>query len=195
MINIRKLAGNNQGVTLVEFAMIAPALLIMLLGLFELGYNFYVNTQLQGAIQKAARDSTIEGADSKISVIDDRVKSAVFVIVPNATIDFKRTSYTTFSQIGRPEDFTDDNTDGVCNDGEAFEDANGNGSWDADSGTAGRGGARDAVLYEVKVSYPRTFSVVKLIGLSKNVQTSATTILRNQPYDTQQNAISVGECS
>jgi hypothetical protein len=55
------------------------------------------------------------------------------------------------------------NGDGVCNAGEPFEDANANGSWDADQGKAGSGGARDAVLYEVQVTYPG--SVAKIVKL------------------------------
>ena len=43
--------------------------------------------------------------------------------------------------------------------GEPFEDANANGTWDEDRGSDGQGGARDAVLYVVSVSYRRAFGV------------------------------------
>ena len=70
----------------------------------------------------------------------------VHQIAPNADLDFSRTAYTSFNDVGEPEDWNDVNGNGACDDGEPFEDANGNGSWDANQGTTGFGGARDAVL-------------------------------------------------
>ncbi|MBD3728464.1 MAG: pilus assembly protein [Sphingomonadales bacterium] len=194
MMRLRQLAGDSSGATLVEFALIAPALLTLLLGLFEMGYNYYMQSLLQGSIQQAARDSTIEGAYVKQTEIDTAVTNTVHQIVPDATITFQRRAYSSFSKVNQPEDFTDANNDGDCNDGEPFEDANGNGIWDADRGRTGLGGARDAVLYQVTVSYPRTFGVSKLIGMSDTFTTTATTVLRNQPYDKQAVELSVGNC-
>ena len=185
---------NQDGATIVEFGLIAPTLLIMLLGMFEMGYNYYVQSQLQGSIQQAARDSTIEGAYVLQSTIDANVTEAVQDIVPGATVSFDRTSYASFQNVRQPEDYTDVNNDGQCNDNEPFEDANGNGIWDADRGSAGMGGARDAVLYTVNVTYPREFGVHKLIGLPDTVTTSASTVLRNQPYDAQNTEVTVGNC-
>ena len=45
-----------RGVAAVEFALVAPALLLTIMGIFDLGYNIYANTMVQGAIQRAARD-------------------------------------------------------------------------------------------------------------------------------------------
>ena len=42
----------------------------------------------------------------------------------------------------------DINANGTCDSGEAYEDANGNGIWDANRGRIGSGGARDAVLVQ-----------------------------------------------
>jgi Flp pilus assembly pilin Flp len=179
----RRLAHDEQGATIVEFALVAPVLVTLLMGLFDMGYNLYTASVLQGAIQKAARDSTIEGATT--ASLDGKVTDAVHRIVPNATLAFDRASYSNFSDIGTPEDFTDINGDGACDDSEPYEDANGNGTWDTDRGRTGQGGARDAVLYTVKVSYPHAFPVGALIGLSNTETMQATTVLRNQPYSDQ----------
>lgn len=183
-----------RGATMVEFALLAPVLLTLLLGIFDLGFNVYTTTQLEGAIQKAARDSSIEGAGTLEAAIDAKVRAAVHDVVPNAKVTFARRSYATFGDVSRPEDFTDVNKDGLCNDGEPFEDANGNGSWDEDRGRAGFGGARDAVLYTVDVSYPRVFPVAKLIGLPPVQTTQAVTVLRNQPYGQQASDSIVKNC-
>ena len=81
-----------------------------------------------------------------------------------------------------PRDQEGDRQD-TCDNGEAFEDANKNGSWDKDTGNAGFGSARDAVLYTVTVSYNRLFPIAAFIpGQTKNFSMSATNVLRNQPY-------------
>lgn len=194
MKRLRTLPSDASGATLVEFALLAPVLLLTLLGLFELGYNYYMQTQLQGAIQKAARDSTIEGATGREAQIDANVAAAVRTIVPNAQITFARKSYAQFSDVRQPEDFTDIDESGDCNDGEPFEDANGNGIWDEDRGAEGFGGARDAVLYVVGVSYPRAFGVAGIAGLSPTFSTEASTVLRNQPFGEQNRSVTVENC-
>ena len=184
-----------RGAAAVEFAMVAPALLLTIMGIFDVGYNIYANTMVQGAIQHAARDSTIEGSDLRLDQIDARVARAVHNVVPRATVAFSRKAYANFSDVSRPEDFTDSDANGRCDNGEPFEDANRNGSWDNDRGGSGRGGARDAVLYSVTVTYARGFPMASLIGLPDMVTTEAATVLRNQPYKLQDNKPVVGACN
>ncbi|MFC3099508.1 TadE/TadG family type IV pilus assembly protein [Altererythrobacter lauratis] len=192
---LRSLRNDQRGAALVEFALVAPALLLALIGLFDLSYNVYTSSLLQGSIQKAARDSTIEGAAGNQTVIDQRVSDAVRKIVPSAEISFQRRAYTDFADASRPEDYTDLNGDGRCNDDEPFEDVNGNGIWDEDRGKSGMGGARDAVIYIVTVEYDRLFPVHKLMPVPENITTVARTVLRNQPYGQQAREPSVGNCA
>jgi hypothetical protein len=100
-------------------------------------------------------------------------------------------------RFSQPEDYNDVDGDGSCNNGEPFEDLNNNGNWDADRGTAGQGGARDAVLYNVTISYPRLFPVARLIpGQSDTFTMTATTVLRNQPYGLQNETTpTTGNCT
>jgi Flp pilus assembly protein TadG len=185
------LARDTRGATIVEFGMVAPILLLALMGLFDMGHNIYTSAIVQGTIQKAARDSTIEASNG--ATLDSRVTSAVHSVMPQAKLTFDRKSYASVQQ---PEDFSDINGDGVCGNGEPFEDANGNGTWDRDRGRAGQGGARDAVLYTVTVDYPRLFPMAKLAGMSPQVTTVSHTVLRNQPYGVQSSeAPKVGKCS
>ncbi|GAA0279346.1 hypothetical protein GCM10009127_20580 [Alteraurantiacibacter aestuarii] len=193
--HIRALRKDDCGAALVEFALVAPVLILALLGMFDMSYNIYAASMLEGAIQKAARDSSIEGGPATSATIDARVTRSVQNLVGNATFEFERDAYTNFADISRPEDFTDLNDDGVCNAGEPFEDVNGNNSWDSDRGTAGGGGARDAVLYTVSVTYDRKFPLHMMIGLPPTVTTVARTVLRNQPYATQDLTVTVGNCT
>lgn len=191
----RTLARDKRGVTAVEFALIAPALLVLLLGVFDTAYNLYAASVLNGAAQKAARDSTIEGAETRGLAIDDKVAAAVHNVVPGAEVTFDRRAYRDYSDIHQPENYTDVDKDGVCDDDEPFEDSNGNGVWDSDRGADTMGSARDAVLYTVTVSYPRAFPLMHLIGLPETVTSRSQTVLRNQPYGAQNQTAGLGQCA
>ena len=191
MIARRSLARDQKGAAIVEFALIAPFMLLTLFGLFDVGHGMYTKALLQGAIEKAARNSTIEGATT--GTLDSSVITIVRRIAPGASITFNRKSYANFSNIGQAEDFIDTDSNGICSGGETFEDANANGVWDAEQGQTGNGGARDAVIYTVTVNYPRLFPVAKFVGGSASMQMNAITVLRNQPYSSQ-NAPATGIC-
>ena len=184
---LSSLGRESEGATIVEFALVLPVLMVTLMGLFDLAYNMYTQQLLQGAIQNAARSSTIEGASGSEAAIDAIVTEAVHAIAPTATMQFERRAYASFADVARPEDFTDVNGNGACDNGEPFEDVNANGSWDADRAAAGFGGARDAVLYSVTVNYPRAFPLAKFIpGQTDDFTLRTQTVLRNQPYGLQE---------
>ena len=186
---------DDRGVTAVEFAMIAPVLAMTLLGLFDLCYNFYADTMIEGSVQKAARDSTVEGYANNPAALDARVTHAVRLVVPSADVSFSRRAYTDYTDIGQAEEFTDNNSDGLCNNNEPFEDVNGNGTWDTDRSRDATNGARDAVLYEVTATYDRAFPLPGLLNWSPQQTVRATTVLRNQPYNLQEIEVSVEHCT
>lgn len=192
---LRRLRRDAAGATVVEFALVVPALVAVVLALFDMGYNMWALAMLQGSLQQAARSSTLEGAGGSATAIDGTVARRVHQLVPGAALTFTRKSYTNFGDVGVAEDFTDANGDGLCNDGEPFEDANGNGGWDSDRGTAGNGGARDAVLYTVTMRYPRAFPLASLVGLPGTISAEARTVLRNQPWRDQVVTVRVGHCA
>lgn len=191
----RRLRRDERGVTVVEFALIAPALMMVIMGALEMGYNFYVQSQIQGAVQSAARSSSTQAGESNPGAIDARVKRAILLLKPDAQVSFSRKAYSRFADVHRPEDFTDVDKDGTCNNGDPFEDVNGNGVWDEDRAKNSSGGARDAVLYVVTVSYTRAFGVAGLMGLDPEFTTESSTVLRNQPWDKQDLAVTTGNCA
>ncbi|WP_375429327.1 TadE/TadG family type IV pilus assembly protein [uncultured Sphingomonas sp.] len=191
---VRRLALDRRGVTVIEFAIIAPVICLFLVGAMDMTHTLYMRTVLQGALQKAARDTALETGSSQAQrdVIDDRVKAQVAELnaelrTPGAIIITRR-FYRTFTRAGAkvPEEFSDSDHDKICNHNELFEDVNGNGARDADGGDAGQGGAKDAVLYTVAVRYDRLLPLASLVpGVAEQVRLSASTILQNQPYADQ----------
>jgi Flp pilus assembly protein TadG len=181
-----RLARDESGVTVIEFAIVAPVMLLMLMGFFDLAHTEYARSVLQGAMQMAARNSTLESGLTSQAAIDSYVTNQVKSVVgTGATFTSTRLSYSDFSSVGKPENYTDSNGNGQYDVGECFEDVNGNGQWDSDLGKSGQGGADDAVLYTMTVSYKRMFPMATMVGWPARQTIVASTVLRNQPYSGQ----------
>jgi Flp pilus assembly pilin Flp len=192
---LRRLRGDQNGVTMLEFGFVGPVLCLLIMGIFDMAHAQYTSSLVNGALQKAGRDLTLETAGSRQDDIDETVRAEVMKVVPaSSTVEFEKLSHFDFSDIGESEEYADDNDDGECNDGEVYVDANGNGQWDANRGREGVGGARDAVLYTAVVTYPRLFPMYGLAGMSQEVTLRASTVLRNQPFDEQDRSTDTGNC-
>lgn len=184
MARLSSLRRDTRGATIVEFALVSPVMILMMMGLGDLGYQVYAQAILNGAMQKAGRDSAIQGGGENTSTIDGKVTYMVKNIAKNATITFTRKNYDSFSVI-KPEPFVDTNGNGVRNAGECYTDINGNNQWDADPGVNGQGGANDVTVYTATVTYPHLFPVASLLGWPSTQTITASTLLKNQPYASQ----------
>lgn len=192
---LSRLRRDEDGVTIIEFALIAPVFLLMLIGLFDFGFQVYAQSVMSGAMQDAGRDSTLEPGGPTAAELDASVADKVATVIPSANIVFTRRNYRDFSDVRQPEKFDDLDGDGFCNNDEPFEDINGNGTYDLDRGQSGQGGADDAVLYEVTATYDRMFPAAEMIGVGKSVELYSATILRNQPFaDQAERNPEVGNC-
>lgn len=194
---LQRLRGNDQAATLPEFAMVLPVLMVLVLGVLDMAHAQFTNSIINGAMQKAGRDLTLESAGSQQATIDKAVQLRIMKVVPaGSQITFEKKSHFDFADIGEPEPILGDNGNELCDKGERYVDVNESGAWEADRGQAGIGGARDAVLYTATVRYARLFPVHamatffrddagKPIVLSPYRTLSASTVLRNQPFDEQ----------
>lgn len=179
--------GNRSGTAAMEFGLVAPIMVMLMMGLGELLYGTYVNAILLGAVQKAGRDATLQGNAFATTSIDNLVMNRVKEVAPNATYVSVRENYTTFSNVDKPEPHTDKpgGTAGQYDVGECFSDTNGDGNWDADGSKTGVGGANDVAQYSIAVTYPHVFPVAKLLGWGNTQTITGQTILKNQPYAAQ----------
>jgi len=194
---LHRLIRDDRAATLTEFGFVGPVLIVMLVGLFDVAHTQYTSAMVNGAMQKAGRDISLESAGSTEAEIDARVQAQIKTVIPkNATITLEKLSHFDFSDIGEEEPYTDMNSDKICNNNEPYEDTNDNGQWDANRGKSGIGGARDAVLYTAVVTYPRLFPLDAFVpGVNANARVRASSVLRNQPYDAQSTQVTVGNCT
>ena len=182
-----KLTRDRRGVTIVEFALVAPVLLAVVMGGFELAYQGYVQAVVRGELMKAGRDNALERAasDEERFIIDEQIRQAIQRVAPSARIaPPQRVAFSSYARVRSPAE-PDGNNNGICEPGETYEDSNRNGRWDSNSGIENGSGAKDVVVYTVNVEYDRLFPVGALVGMSNTVEISASTNLRIQPYDMQ----------
>ena len=187
---LRALRADSKGATIVEFALILPVMCMMLLGTLDLGYRSYVSSVVQGALHDAARMATVGGVTT--AQIQTMVQNKLQAFSRNATITTSTRSYSDYSGVKVAETITQDTAPfGVYNQGDCFQDANGNGVYDTDRGRSGTGGAEDVVYFEVTMTYPHIVPVGRLFGWSSNVTTTQNTVLRNQPFGAHNSAVNI----
>ncbi|MDB5698313.1 MAG: tight adherence protein TadE [Alphaproteobacteria bacterium] len=146
-----------------------------------------MTTTMQGAVQKATRDSGLETGEVSTTqaAIDARVRRQVQALAANAAISITRRNYRSFTAATAPlEQFTDTNNNNVCDNNEPYVDDNNNNVRDQ-AGSTGQGSAKDTVLYTVSATYPRMFPLYRMIGIPSTTTVKATTIMNNQPYGDQ----------
>ncbi|HTU10140.1 MAG TPA: TadE/TadG family type IV pilus assembly protein [Allosphingosinicella sp.] len=176
-----RLRQDRRGVTIVEFAMVAPVLLLILLGFFDLGYRVYAQSVLQGALHDAARMATVGG--SSMAQIDARVKTRLSNFATRSTVTTEATNYFDFSGVAQPEKIVGDTVPvNTYNPGDCFEDTNANNTYDADRGRSGTGNSDDIVRYSVTITFPRILPLGRLMGWGNTQTLTSNTVLRNQPY-------------
>lgn len=194
---LRNLHCDQKGATLVEFALILPAFILLLLGGFDISYQQYVRSVLEGEVAKAGRDSALEmGSIEDIQdAIDAQVTAGVRAVAKSATLDFDRTSFSSYNRIADPREplIDDANNNGECDSGDTFEDSNRNGTRDEIGSTAGFSGAKDAIVYTATATYPRMLPMASLLGWGDEISVSATTMLKIQPFNARA-AVNPGTC-
>ena len=172
------LRSSEQGVAIVEFALILPVLLLFIIGALEIGYRIYAITVVNGAVRDAARmASTGEFTGTQI---DNKVREMIQAFRPNANVQIIKKSYSDFTGVGLPEPIKSGTRESgtYC-----YEDINNNGQWDQDRGSNGLGGAEDVIYYEAKFTYPALISYSqKAFGYPAEITVSQNTIVSNEPF-------------
>jgi hypothetical protein len=185
----RRLLRDCGGVTIIEFAFVAPVMIVLLSGLLEFGYVAFARSTLESAILDASRSARVaECPGEAAALIEQEVVERMAIVAshddqpPVLTVQ----SYgNEFGNVGNPEPFNDLDGSGSFEPGEPYTDINGNAQWDEDMGKTGDfGGFGDVVEFSA------TFNVVSLLPfvaarLNDNegfYPIRAETVVRNEPF-------------
>lgn len=185
---LRRLGRDTGGVTLVEFALVAPVMFVLLGALLELGYVAFARSTLESAILDASRSARVaECPGEAAALIEEEVVDRMAVVIshdgspPELTV---RSYGNEFGNVGNPEPFNDLNASGGFDPGEPYTDINGNARWDDDMGRQGNYGS-----YGEVVQFTATFEVASLLpfvaarinGNAGFYPIAAETVVRNEP--------------
>ena len=189
----KRIRGDQQGAAIVEFAVVLLPLLLFLMGGLDLGYQAYLQSVVQGALNDVSRTGSLEAPSFECTGdrVEDKIRCAIEtrsnVVARNATYRINLRSFYDFSGIGRSEKLVDDhNLNGRYDPGDCFIDLNENLVFDESAGRDDKiGGADDVVFYEVNLSMPRLFPIHQLIDVSPNYEIVATSAIRSQPSAVQ----------
>lgn len=203
---------HNEGATAVEYALIAPVLLLLLMGTLEFNLIMYASAVLEGATNYAARlaktgytnssatspcSTTTGTAQSELQYITFVTQGRVNGLMNPCNITTSSKYYGEYGYIGQAEPYCIPST-GICYGygsgngngpgyvpGDTYTDINGNGQWDADIGLAGLGGPGDIVVYTVSYPWPIMTPIMKkFFGNSGTITLTSSAVVKNEPYPT-----------
>lgn len=78
--------GRDGGANLVEFALLAPLLILLLFGIIEFGWLFSQNNDVKHGAREGARAAAVNAGDN--SALHDRVCDSMDLTSSNITVEF-----------------------------------------------------------------------------------------------------------
>jgi hypothetical protein len=190
--------GDRRGVSALEFAILAPIVLVVTTAFFE-GFALHAAAIAleQGAAAAARAGAT--GRGDRATLVREVVTA--HVCPPDGAVCYLsdsalppgddgvasplRISFRAFGDprvIDLPEPFADvAPPNGRRDVGEIFVDINGNGVWDRDLGAAGLGGPGDFVAYEVAMLQPVRHPLLRA-ALGPEIERRVQFTVRNEPF-------------
>lgn len=185
--NLPTLLKNNDGVTAIEFALISPAFLLMVMGMIEFGVIMLAQNVMEGATFSASRLGKTGFVAENISreqTIYNEIEKRAGTMLDMTQLVITSKAYSGFGEVGDPEPFIDANANGVRDSGENYTDVNGNGVYDTDVGTVGLGEAGEVVVYTANYPWHIATPLLKnLVGVEGIINLSARTVVQNEPYN------------
>ncbi len=183
-----RLTACERGITSIEFAVIAPVFLMMLMGIIEFAMIMFTSSVMESATNNTARygkTGFVAGGSTREEQIIANVANRTAGLLDPDDITITYTVYSDFDDVGDPEPCVSPlappcpGTPSVN-----FVDVNGNGSWDNDMGAAGLGNPGDVVVYTVNYPWPVVTPIIYAITGSV-INLTARTVVRNEPYDVE----------
>lgn len=184
----KNLARDCSGATMLEFALVAPFAIIMIMAVIELSLMMLAQNVMESATFVASREGKtgyvnngMTREQTILSVLNARAGS----LLDTSQISISTTTYNNFTNVGQSEPFVDANENGERDDGENFTDINGNGEYDSDQGVEGAGAAGEVVVYLVQYPWHIFTPVIgQLLGATNNtINLTARAIIKNEPFN------------
>ncbi len=172
----------TQGVVALEFALIAPVFLYLLMGILEVSILLFANSVVDGAAQSAARKiRTGEAQQSGDTEATFRTElcAGITTIYDCDDIMLNVSSHSTFSSVTIPDVKINENGDLVYEDGD--DDASNDVLYTA---SVSAGGASEISVVHVIYSWDFATPLIgNLVGDGSSISLFTTVVFRNEPYE------------
>jgi Flp pilus assembly protein TadG len=182
-----KLGKDCRGAAALEFALSAPFMITLMVGIMEIAMMSFSSALVEGAVRNASRFGItgleVDGGVSRETAIIQQIQHDTLGMIEIDNSNIQTLVYPSFEDIGLPEPFNDTApANGIYDEGETFNDINGNGQWDPDMGQAGAGGPGDVVVYRVSYEWPLMLGLLSK-SFGSSIDLGASIAVRNEPYD------------
>jgi Flp pilus assembly protein TadG len=152
-IALRRCCASSEGAQLLEFALAAPFLLVMLVGIFDFGGAYNLKQKLNNAAREGARYAVNQS--SNISDINTTSVGAVGAVVSNYLTSAGVTKCTIGSASGGPLNFTFSSASTGC----------GSFQLEVNRGATITSGSFTYSATKVTITYPYTWSIGNIMKL------------------------------
>lgn len=167
---LRRYTGDREGVTAIEFGMVAMPFLVLVFGIFEIGLAFFVNRLVDNAVFESARlirtgQAHQNGFDEAAFKADVCDKLTDFLCNMDKFVVDVRT-FDDFEAVGEVPSLIDE--DGEISDDLNFE----------------IGGANDIVIARIVYRWPMLTALMHLDGGDSNTERKlvSSVVFRNEPF-------------
>lgn len=178
---------DRRGVTALEFALVGPAFLLLVLGVVEVSRILSTQQLLDMAAREASRAGITgvapEDGKTREQMVRAIVEEVVTPFLDPSRVTLELESYPGFQSIGKPEPFADLDGNRRRDANEPYTDVNGNGTWDEDqgrSGSAGSGG--QVVIYRLGYENSPVTALFARAFNRDTVRYAARVVVRNEPF-------------
>lgn len=180
-----QLARCRRGATAVEFALVFPMFLLIILGLFELGLMAYTGVALETIVTKVGREASI-GSIPGTGTRSERVKAMIMERAAPLIGSENIMIYDTKLNVGQSGGYNTTEPD-YCNNPPActsFVDNNNNNVYDPPGTATNFGAGEDVVEIKVRLPWRANFGFVKTVfGEDGITPLMAVTIVKNEPFE------------
>lgn len=183
----RHLAGDERAIAAVEFALIAPVMILLICGFMEYAYVASARTTLEAATMRAARAVAASDCPSRrLEIMQSTIRGVMtsFPASGGTGVEIVTRAYSgSFSDAGEPEPYNDANGNRRWDTGEPYNDVNGNGVYDIDMGSLGSiGGAGQVISYTSRYRLASLFDFISFrFNGGNSYVIEASTVIRNEP--------------
>lgn len=183
---LKRLARHEDGIAALEFAIISPVLMLLVMGTMEVALILTAQVLMESATYSASRvgkTGQVATDSTREATIKNEIARIGGLLMEPSKIVVTSTYYNNFDEIEKPEPFEDNNSNGKRDNGEPFTDWNGNGKYDLVSGDAGYGAREKVVVYTSSYDWTLfTPLISRFLGTDGKMTISARAVVRNEPY-------------